>query len=410
MNALDENLIEEAENVRFSSRVNKRIVAIAASIALVIGICSIPFLPFPSEIPPQETVQDAIYHWDAKSGKFYIPGTVATTSGSSGIGSTNENQYAAYEQDVTTFQDTYTVYADDRTYLLGAYEGYVRNGSIHQTHVGERIGSVLVANGDGKTSNAEVYSVKDVNSDYIVCVKTRNNQSLYALFYDPDMHAADFDTFKQAYALQEHLYVGNNVIVSYDLIQKAETLEQLHSVTDTVKNLMLQAQGTAISYEEFLNRCSRYDGIGIEATHGRLYAQTSQGIRVFAEGYLMTNLGGPLSFFDIGTETAKAIIEAAERVAKEDGKIVVYGVSDGIFDGAEEEKEDLLTEPAYTSERVNVTSAAKPYLPTETTTARPPHMPLETMTERDVVTVVPDGLYETVKIAPALVVSATCAE
>ncbi len=391
MDALDERFIEEAEAVRFRPRRGRRVVALAASLALVIGILTVSLADFDTDAPiPTQTVLTDYDHylWDVESGLFILLSSNTTTTSASGAPTSNQGRYetecypsATRTENATSIPLSHSV---QYPYIEGAYHSYVQlhTRTVNRAHVGDVISDVSMSDGSGNTVGPTLYAIKDIDTACAVCVAFSDNPEQYRLYINSEMSFASFAAFKDAYSLQEHLFIGSNIMVEYSHVEKTERLYQLAPVTDIMKFRILQADGESLSYEEFLANCKSYEGVGINASHGRLIGMASQGIRVFKEGYLMTNIGGTLRFFEIGEESAQSIIAAAKQVAGEEKNVVIYGAEDGLF---EENPEIPETEPVGIPEIATTgkdlvdfpkeTTAAAPYLPTETTTARLPLHP-----------------------------------
>lgn len=406
MDALDERFLEEAETACFRPRLAKRVMAIAASLALAVGIVTMAFGDFGGSdpvLPPTFAPEQELYVWDKACGLFVLRSdAISATTTSSGAGNAASNdgrthQEIYYPYGTSTDTDVKLTHYSLYPYATGCYETYVRlqGVGVSLTHVGDFISDVSMADEEGNTVDASLYAIKDVDPACAVCVEYGDGKGSYVLYINPDVRFESFAAFREAYSLEEQLYVGGGIMVKYSYADKSETLQQMHPVTDTVKYRILQADGPSLTYEAFAQRCESLEGIGINASHGRLIRFPSQGIRVFRDGYLMTNIGGALRFFEIGEASAQSIIEAATRVAGEDGQIVIYDADAPFFEEPPETEPVGSPELGTETERPETTAAA-PYRPTETSTAKPPHRPTETVpsTSDAVRPIVPGGTVE----------------
>ena len=394
MNNIDEKYIKEAEKAKFLPQKNiwKRVGSIAASLALVAAIGTFPFwgnLNQPEigpEIPngtTNETTNEttnktedfvylyADYVWDAKQGIFKSY-TESATAGNS----TNESRNPSLTVEVTTTVPPNKEYP----HLTGLYEDYIRaRMGINKAYVGEFLSDITIQDEDGNTSLAQMYRLKSIDPKYAVCIQYSENTERYSTYYNPNVNFETFSDFKNAYSLEEHLYIGDGLIVNYNYQTKTETLTQPKgSYLNTVRYRILQADGKSCTYDEFLQNLENYESVGMQALHGEMRCFDS-GLQVFADGYLMTNLGGTVQIFDIGKESAESIISAAKILEKEVGCFYFYDDERDIL--SDTVKHDSVSEPPVGTAVDGMTGLTTPSYDPHKTKESEPYAPADTVLE-----------------------------
>lgn len=390
MNNIDEKYIEEAEKAKFLPQKNiwKRVGSIAASLALVAAIGTFPFwgnLNQPEigpEIPNGTTNETtnktedfvylyADYVWDSKQGIFKSYTESATTGNS-----TNESRNPSLTVETTTTVPPNKEYP----HLTGLYEDYIRaRMGINKAYVGEFLSDITIQDEDGNTSPAQMYRLKSIDPKYAVCIQYSENTERYSTYYNPNVTFETFSDFKNAYSLEEHLYIGDGLIVNYNYQTKTETLTQPNgSYLNTVRYRILQADGKSCTYDEFLQNLENYERVGMQACHGEMRCFDS-GLQVFADGYLMTNLGGTVQIFDIGKESAESIISAAKILEKEVGCFYFYDDERDIL--SDTVKHDSVSEPPVGTAVDGMTGLTTPSYDPHKTKESEPYAPADTVLE-----------------------------
>lgn len=420
MNDLDEKYIEESEKASFLPQKNiwKRVSSIAASVALVAAICTFPLWgQFDNpEIGPAVNLEDLEgkeFIWDAKTGVFALKNNDYAVSSvieetATAVGHLTENTEATLEWKDTTelvIEGNGDIREEIKAtpnvlypYITGDYADYsIAKGQVMADKVGEKLGDVTMAGAEGDTLEAELYAITGVDTKCAVAVKYPKYAS-YCIFYNPDVTFASFAEFKVSYSLDTELYMGA-IMVEHIVADNSDHLVELKDIAP-LKEKLLALDGTACTYEEFASRCDMKNSIGFDVAQGAIWRYAREGLQIFEDGYLVTNLGGGFHVFDIGKDAAKEIIADAKKnqysgvnfydetrdVLVDDTKVDDYTgalpeTSVGFHGTPAIDGPYELTTPSYDPHGpASSTEIAEETVAVETTTAAPPYIP-ETKTE-----------------------------
>ncbi len=378
MNELDDRFLEEAESAIPAKKLPwKKITAIAASLVLALGIAAVPLF---QHAGPNNELGDVLYVrtytvWDAKTGTFLrVTEEIVDTLGQEAeIGktdpsTTNENiggngEIASTEPAIKPAIDLYTQYYAPGSeppsmlypFMTGNYESYRYLGRYrHEDLVGEKLDNVTMKG--AKEVDATVHAIRGIAPEAAVLVRYDGLESYNEEYYLFINDAVRFDTFAalmDAYSMKTEVYWGFS-LASYDVATKTTTLSEMYDHT-ALKAMVYALEGTACTAEEFEKNCQSKKSMGIDLYHANLSGIGKQGLQIFEEGYLVTNLGGVMHFFEIGEAAAREIIDFAKETSVKD--VTFYDT----------ERDIVSDEPIVPGGTpVETTSELSEYIPSET--------------------------------------------
>lgn len=360
MQNLDEKYVEEAdEKIRFTSgrQVWTRGLAIAACAILV---CGIAMMPFWNGMSSEESDRYNTEIYDNSSwitsdghvicvydnGEFdYVPFAFLA-------------EKAMVDDNMMVMPEMGDVNMDNDVYLLNAFYyrptltydrayTYVYR-KIKLDHIERKIGETKIKIGVNEETkeeivcSAEMYAIRGIDSHYAIAVKPdaadpyvrSANLNGYLLWYRADVSFADFAALIEAYDLKNQFYVG------------PAFTEGLMTGTGIVENIIYPNEENRIFCEKLLavnGNAVEHTFVKTDAAHldikcGFLVAGGEFGMKIYADGYLVTNIGGTLHTFDIGATTAAELIAYAKTIPSAYKGVDYYengvNTNDGNSDGA----------------------------------------------------------------------------
>lgn len=167
--------------------------------------------------------------------------------------------------------------------------------------------------------SAELYAISGIDTHYAIAVKLAadalyeypgSGLNGYLLWYRLDVHFQNFAELVQAYDLKNQFYVGPAFV------------EGLMTGTGVVENIIYPNEENRIFCEKLLavngkavqNNVIRADVAYIDIECGFLVAGGAFGMKIYEDGYLVTNIGGTLHTFDIGKENALDLIAYGKSI------------------------------------------------------------------------------------------------
>lgn len=337
MQNLDEKYIEEADKtIRFTARKKlwMRGLSIAACAVLVCGIAAMPFLSrskFSSEEILKETNREDSASWITSDGKEiciyengefdYVPFSFLA-------------KQAMEDNEMLVLPEPGDVYIDNDVYALNAlyYRPILTHDSAYSyvyrkvqlDHIDRKIGETTVKIGwnEEKKENivcsAQMYAIRGIDPQYAIAVKPDASDRYvqygdlngYLLWYRGDVSFSDFSELVEAYNLKNQFYVG------------PAFLEGLMTGTGIVQNIIYPNEQNRIFGEKLLaingttveNTVIDTNAAYIDIECGFLVTGGSFGMKIYEDGYLVTNIGGTLHTFDIGKETAAELISFGRSI------------------------------------------------------------------------------------------------
>lgn len=338
LGAIDEKYIEEAEKeIRFGANKNLwiRVGAIAACFVFILGAAIVPFLTGGAEEIGREIKNEADCSktWEDIGTMEQDSGMPWVWNKEEGIFERSVIQVAKYDnvpeiapsnQGVDTVivggspaakrMIWYPIFMDD-------YQNYSwADRSVRAEHLGAQIGTVPltlidVADGKGITDEALIHEIEGIHHYYAIAVRPEqqylenSNLTGNMIFYRRDVQ---FDTFAEmidAYALDEQMYVGSGFVKATKTEDGWVETVTYHSANIRFVNNILATEGVSVEIPDIPDDC---ESVGFDC-HFRI-AGGDFGMQIFENGYLLTNIGGTLHAFDIGTERAAYLIRAARAI------------------------------------------------------------------------------------------------
>ena len=341
MQNLDDKYIEEAETVsRFSSRKTVWIkgVSIAASLLLVCGIALIPFFDAMNtnseEFEKGDRYTENSTSWITSDGQVfcvyengsfdYVPFSFLAekTMEDSGIAVMPEIPEL---EDITIENDVYYLNALYYRPIL-TYDNdysYVYR-KVQLKHIDRKIGETTVKIGyNEKTKepivcSAQMYAIRGIDPQYAIAVKPDaadpyvryGKLNGYLLWYRCDVSFRDFSELVEAYDLKDQFYVGPAFV------------EGLMTGTGVVENIIYPNDENRIFCEKLLavnGKAVEHTVVNTDTAHidiecGFLVTNGAFGMKIYEDGYLVTNIGGTLHTFDIGESTAAELIADGKSI------------------------------------------------------------------------------------------------
>jgi hypothetical protein len=219
---------------------------------------------------------------------------------------------------------------------------------VQLDHIDRKIGETTVRIGYNEETkenivcSAEMYAIRGIDPQYAIAVKPDAADSYvrygklngYLLWYRADVSFADFAALIEAYDLKNQFYVG------------PAFTEGLMTGTGIVENIIYPNEENRIFCEKLLavnGNAVEHTFVKTDAAHldiqcGFLVAGGEFGMKIYADGYLVTNIGGTLHTFDIGATTAAELIAYAKTIPNAYKGVDYYengvNTNDGNSDGA----------------------------------------------------------------------------
>lgn len=335
LDRIDEKYLDEAsEDIRFRPLRNAwlRGLSVAACALLVCGIISVPFLDgimmredsfwytneSLTETGSSKADQEMSWIWNEEDGRF------DHVSYSSIADHFNRDEMAVAPETSIGYDTAYRVYRFFPMLTEGDYRSYAYFYlKINLKDIDRKTGETTVTLGvdkDGKSvvCHAEVYAIRGIDPNYAIAVKAdaanpyvqSSNADGYMLYYRKDVSFESFAELVEAYDLKHQMYVGPAFV------------ECVMTGTGVVQNIIYPSEENLIFCEKLLavdgKACEgtmlAEDSVRIGVDCGFLVAGGQFGIQIYTDGYLVTNIGGTLHTFDIGKETAEALITFARTI------------------------------------------------------------------------------------------------
>lgn len=304
MGGISPEFIEEANAPARRKMPITRIVAVAASFAILIGAClAIPFmtntdLPFEETVPEQTT---AVGHPGEIS---YIP-----------------------KWDEMDDGKRYTNLEDDGPF--GHY--YSSRTPVDSSFVGEYLSDTVASGYDvyeeaTHKTGTMIYKLKNVDIDTAICVKFESSADYY-LFKNPNIHVSTLGDFAEKFGLSDYLsftgYAERRGYFRDSIIYVLQYGRRIYNLTETkgLYDLLFEKAETPLAELPPFGTTEGPIGSVSFAVDCLTTGQKNVDITVYEHGYLTTNINWYGYCFFIGEEQAAKIIDYMERnsvLVKED--------------------------------------------------------------------------------------------
>ena len=349
LNEIDARYIEEAEcKENFGNKKRKwtKILSAAACAVLVCGLTAIPIVKTirqHNDIGTQPGDKITMLHWNALEGKFeYVPIDEIENSDyyynlDTEVGNKIFENFSHTDPAIKPAQ---AVGYRPAKLCVNLEDYFWNQGYVDEDYLDEYIRDVEVSFGTDQDGNdvirtMKAYTIKGIDSVYVIAIKSDGEmpygiQDGVALtFYNTSMEEESgfisisdmIDTLN----LDEQLFIG--------ALFSTGTLTETGIVTETnikeedraLLEMLLSLTGDAARHVDIAEDS---ESVGIQCGL-RILGGSGFGIQIFEEGYLMTNLCGVLSVFQIDADAAREIIDCAKENPAEWGCYQIYenGVS-----------------------------------------------------------------------------------
>ncbi len=338
MQNIDESYIEEAEEkIRFSSgkKLWIKSISIAACAVLVCGMATMPFW---NALNSKEEEVDRYFSktenstsWITSDGQVicvyddgdfdYVPFSFLANK------AMEDNEILVMPEmgDVSVENDVYFLNAFYYRPILTYDDAYAYvYRKVKLDNIERKIGETTIKIGRNEETqenivcSAEIYAIRGVDTQYAIAVKPDPadphvryaNLNGYLLWYRENVHFTDFAALIEAYDLKEQFYVG------------PAFTEGLMTGTGVVESIIYPNEENRIFCEKLLavngktveNTVVQTNMAYIDIQCGFLITDGAFGMKIYENGYLVTNIGGTLHTFDIGATTAASLIAYAKTI------------------------------------------------------------------------------------------------
>ncbi len=231
-------------------------------------------------------------------------------------GSNTETETGDMEVVTSNALPVYYRLAGEYPLILGEYASYqLTYGGVFEQHIEDCLGEVTMSDSKGSdTKQAEIFRIHGIDPNAAIALKfkdktgNRDGEYLdqYELYVNTEAEYASFDALKEAYSLEEWLYLGNiHSIVNNTCIERENVI--------ALKKMILSLNGAACEEAEFEEGCMKQEWIKIRSYHGSFIGMTGNFVEIYTGGYLCVRIGKQDYFFKIDKDEATAIVASAEK-------------------------------------------------------------------------------------------------